>query len=275
MNQMIQENLPVKAFGTEHSLEWLRAGLRVFGKAPAVWTALALVYLTIGFLLNLLPFVGRLVMVLLTPLFAAGAFALAAELDQAAPLTPQSPLEPSPRARALAIVDLFKQATGRLFGVFNDLDRALPFMIIGAFALGGVVFIQILVQSLKVGTHTLSVLFGGAIAITALLPTLLGLITVVAIEVAFAMTLVYVVPLILFQKLTALSALRVSFVTSLANVLPLTAFAGVFLLSLGVLQWLFAAVGGYAYIAYFVLGVALLPLLIAGLYRSHRELHTP
>lgn len=270
---MIQETSAIKTFGIAHGLSWLHAGLRVYGKAPAVWATLALVYLAIGFLLNLLPFVGRLVMVLLTPLFAAGAFALAAELERATPTEP--PPTPSPQARVRAVAELFKQAASRLFGAFNDLDRALPFMIVGAFALGGVVFIQILVQSLKVGTHTLSVLFGGAIAITALLPTLLGLITVVAIEIAFAMTLAYVVALILFQSLAPLSALRVSFTTSLANTLPLMAFSVPFLLGLGVLQWLFSVVGSYAYIAYFVLGVTLLPILIAGLYCSHRELHAP
>lgn len=266
---MIQENSAVKTFGVARGGDWLRAGLRLFGKAPASWAALALVYLAIGFLFNLLPFVGRLVMVLLTPLFAAGAFALAAQLDQAAPEQPQPALEQAPRA--LAIVALFKQAIARFLGVYNDLDRALPFMIIGAFALGGVVFIQVLVQSLKVGTHTLGVLFGGAIGISALIPTLLALFAVVAIEAAFAAALVYVVPLILFQNLAPLSAIRVSFVTSLMNALSLTAFAGVFLLGLIALQWLFGQVGGFAYIAYFVLGAGLLPLLIAGVYSSFRD----
>lgn len=270
---MTQETSAIKTFGIAHGLSWLHAGLRVYGKAPAVWAALALVYLAIGFLLNLLPFVGRLVMVLLSPLFAAGAFALAAELEQAAPAEP--PPMPSSRTGGRAVAELFKQAAGRLFSVSGNLDRALPFLIVGAFALGGVVFIQILVQSLKVGTHTLSVLFSGAIALSALLPTLLGLITVVAIEIAFAMTLAFVVALILFQNQAPLSALRISFTTSLANTLPLTTFSLPFLLGLGALQWLFSAVGSYAYIAYFVLGVTLLPILIAGLYRSHRELHAP
>jgi len=269
---MIQEHPAVKTFGFAHGLEWLRAGQRLFGKAPALWAALALVYLAIGFLFNLLPFVGRLVMVLLTPLFAASAFALAAELDQTPPLMPQPAPGPSPGERAQAIIGLFKQAASRLFGVFGDLNRALPYMIIGALALGGVVFIQILVQSLKVGTHTLTVLFGGAVPLAALLPTLLGLITVMAFEIAFAMALAYAVPLILLQHLAPLSALRASFMASLANALPLTAFAAVFLLGLIGLQWLFALVGGYAYIAYFALGTGLLPLLVAGLYCSHSEL---
>jgi uncharacterized membrane protein len=271
---MTQEIPATKNFSIAHGLGWLRAGLGVFGKAPMSWAALALVYLSVGFLFNLLPFVGRLVMVLLTPLFAASAFALAAEVDQVAPAEPRFASE-SLRSRALAIAGLLNRAIGRLFGIFNDLERALPFMIVGALALGGVVFIQILMQTLKVGTHTLGVLFGGAIPISALLPTLLGLITMVAIEIAFAMTLLYVVPLILFQHLTPLSALRASFLTSLANVLPLAVFAGVFLLGLGVLQWLFAAIGGYAYVAYFTLGTGLLPLLVAGLYCSHRDLHAP
>lgn len=272
---MIENSPTIKTFRAAHGLNWLRAGLRVYRKAPALWAALALVYLAIGFLLNLLPFVGRLVMVLITPLLAAGAFALAAELDEAPAAEPAPASEPPPRTSVRAIAELFKQAAGRLFSVFNDLDRALPFMIVGAFALGGVVFIQILVQSLKIGTHTLSVLFGGAIALSALLPTLLGLTAVVAIEIAFAMTLAFVVPLIRLQNLPPLSALRVSFMTSLANVLPLLAFAAAFLLALGVLQWLFSWIGSYAYVAYFVFGVGLLPLLIAGLHCGHRELHAP
>lgn len=269
---MIQENPAVKTFGFGRGRAWLRGGLRLVGKAPELWMAMALVYLAIGFLFNLLPFVGRLVMVLLTPLFAAGAFALASELDQAAPAGPLfAPGEP-PSARARKVLEVLKQAAGRLFSGFNDLDRALPIMIVGALALGGVVFIQILVQVLKVGTHTLSVVFGGAVGITALLPTLLSLIAVVAVEIAFAMALVYVIPLILFQNLAPLSALRVSFVTSLVNALSLAAFAGIFLLGFIVLQWLFGLVGGFAYIGYFVLGAALLPVLVAGVYYSHRDM---
>jgi len=268
---MTHENTAVKTFGIGRGLAWLRAGLRLFGKAPVLWAAMALVYLTIGFLLNLLPFVGKLVMVLLTPLFAAGAFATAAELDHDAPAGPLFALDQTPRARALKIGEVFKQAAGRLLHGFNDLDRALPFMIVGALALGGVVFIQIMVQSLKVGTHTLGVLFGGAIGIIALLPTLLSLIVVVAIEIAFAMALVYAFPLILFQNVAPLTALRRSFLASLANALPLAMFAGVFLFGFGALQWLFGALGGLAYFGYFALGMALLPVLVAGVYYSHRD----
>ncbi len=245
---MTPEFSPVKTFGGGRGWEWLRAGLRLFGKAPAPWLAIALLYLAIGFLFNLLPFVGRLVMVLLTPLFTAGALAAAAELDQAAPGEPLfAPGEP-PAARVRKILELLGQAATRLFHGFNDLDRALPAMIVGALALGGVVIIQILVQVFKVGTHTISVLFGGAVSITALLPSLLGLIVVVAIEIAFAMALVYAIPFIVFQNETPLAALRRSFFASLANARPLALFGGVFLLGYLAVQWLFGLIGGYGYI---------------------------
>jgi uncharacterized membrane protein len=270
---MTQEYTTVKTFGIARGWEWLRAGLRLFGKAPAPWLAIALLYLAIGFLFNLLPFVGRLVMVLLTPLFTAGAFAAAAELDQAAPAGPLFEPGETPAARAWKIWELFRQGAIRLFRGFNDLDRALPAMIVGALALGGVVIIQILVQVFKVGTYTISVLFGGAVSVTALLPSLLGLIVVVAIEIAFAMALVYAIPLILFQNETPLAALRRSFLASLANARPLVLFGGVFLLGFIAVQWLFGLVGGLGYIGYFALGAALLPVLVAGVYYSHRDLH--
>jgi len=270
---MTQEYSTVKTFGIARGWEWLRAGLRLFGKAPASWLAIALLYLTIGFLFNLLPFVGRLVMVLLTPLFAAGAFAAAAELDQAAPAGPwYEPGEPL-AARARKVFSLLRQAASRLFGGFSDLDRALPAMIVGALALGGVVIVQILVQVFKVGIHTISVLFGGAVSITALLPSLLGLVVVVAIEIAFAMALVYVIPYILFQNEAPLTALRRSFFASLANARPLALFGGVFLLGFIAVQWLFRLAGGLGYVGYFVLGAILLPVLVAGVYTSHRDQH--
>ena len=75
----------------------------------------------------------------------------------------------------------------------------------------------------------------------------------------------------LFQNVAPLSALRCSFLASLANALPLAVFAGVFLFGLGALQWLFGLVGDFAYLGYFVLGVALLPVLVAGVYYSHRD----
>ncbi len=270
---MTQEYTTVKTFGIARGWEWLRAGLRLFGKAPALWSAIALLYLAIGFLFNLLPFVGRLVMVLLTPLFTSGALAAAAELDQAAPAGPLfAPGEP-PAARAREVWEVLGQAAVRLFRGFNDLDRALPAMIVGALALGGVVTVPILVQVFKVGPHPISVLFGGAVSVTALLPSLFGLIVVVAIEIAFAMALVYAIPLILFQGEAPLTALRRSFVASLANARPLALFGGVFLLGFIIVQGLFGLVGGLGYIGYFALGAALLPVLVAGVYSSHRDLH--
>jgi uncharacterized membrane protein len=271
---MTQEYTTVKTFGIGYGWEWLRAGLRLFGKAPALWLAIALLYLAIGFLFNLLPFVGRLVMVLLTPLFTSGVLAAAAELDKAAPAGPLfEPGEP-PAARARKILELLRQAAIRLFRGFNDLDRALPAMIVGALALGGVVIIQILVQVLKVGTHTVGVIFGGAVSFTALLPSLVGLIVVVAIEIAFAMTLVYAVPLMLFQNQTPLTALWRSFFASLANARPLALFGGVFLLGFIAVQWLFGLVGSLGYLGYFALGAVLLPVLVAGVYSSHRDLQS-
>ncbi|MBI5613137.1 MAG: hypothetical protein HY942_08765 [Gammaproteobacteria bacterium] len=270
---MTQVNTVVKTFDVARGWEWLRAGLRLFGKAPALWLAIALFYLAIGFLFNLLPFVGRLVMVLLTPLFAAGAFAAAAETDQAPPAAPLFGPGESPAVRAGKVLELLKQAAARLFSGFNDLDRALPAMIVGALALGGVVTIQILVQVLKVGTHTVSVLFGGAVSVIALLPSLAGLIAVVAIEIAFAMALVYAIPLIVFQNETPLAALRRSFFASLVNARPLMAFGGVFLLGYLAVQGLFGLIGGLGYLGYFALGAALLPVLVAGVYSSYRDLH--
>ncbi|OGI42441.1 MAG: hypothetical protein A2150_07895 [Candidatus Muproteobacteria bacterium RBG_16_64_11] len=263
----------VNTFDAVRGWEWLRAGLRLFGKAPALWLAIALLYLAIGFLFNLLPFVGRLVMVLLTPLFTAGAFAAAAETDQAPPAGPLFGPGETPAARAGTLWGLLKQAAARLFAGFNDLDRALPAMIVGALALGGVVIIQILVQVLKVGTHTVSVLFGGAVSVTALLPSLLGLIAMVAIELAFAMALVYAIPLIVFQNETPLAALRRSFFASLVNARPLMLFGGVFLLGFIAVQWLFGLVGSLGYVGYFALGAALLPVLVTGVYSSYRDLH--
>jgi uncharacterized membrane protein len=180
----------------------------------------------------------------------------------------------SPVARARKIWDVLRQGAVRLFRGFNDLDRALPAMIVGALTLGGVVIIQILVQMLKVGTHTINVLFGGAVSITALLPSLFGLVVVLAIELAFAMALVYAIPLILFQNETPLAALRRSFFASLANARPLALFGGVFLLGFIAVQWLFGLVGSLGYLGYFALGAALLPVLVAGVYSSYRDLQT-
>src|SRR4030067_1764048 len=78
---------------------WVKHGLLVFAKAPTLWLAMAFVYLAMAILLSQIPFIGWLILVLLTPLCMLGALPVAHAQD--GPGLPAHAPPAPPAARAL------------------------------------------------------------------------------------------------------------------------------------------------------------------------------
>lgn len=301
---MIQAN----RVSARHGWQWVLQGYALFRKSPVLWLAMAFVYLVIAILLSQIPFIGWLILILLTPLFLLGALPLSETL--AGPGLPAHALPPLPVARnfrarstwhdwALYLRDLLLRAARRLLHGLSSEEKLLPLMVVSTLLLGGVVAISLLAQLLKVGGAAVPAVLSGSIAPMAVLSVLVGLLIVLAFEALLLMAFLYVVPLILFRGEHPLPAIESSFSAALNNYGAFGVFVSVFALAgelsrlvfhafshlstqFGhlafyheILAWLVSSLlVAASYLSILVFGMLLLPILAAGLYASYLDLYS-
>ena len=120
------------------ALEWLTGGVALLKRERERWLGSALVYLIGAAALHRLPFLGDLVLILLTPL-ALGSLLLLAEHET---VPPPVALERS-NWRALLHAYLVQPARP-LLRIVHDPERLLPALMLSILVLGGVVAAQII-----------------------------------------------------------------------------------------------------------------------------------
>jgi uncharacterized membrane protein len=271
---MLRAN-PVTA---RHGWAWIRQGLALFRRMPSLWLAMSAVYLAIAIVLEQIPFVGWLILILLTPSLLLGALPLAKALETGS-LSPDAlpaPLtERTLRHRARYLRELLARAAGRLFQGFAREDALMPVLVISTLLLGGVVVIRILAQLLKVGGAALPAMLSGSVGPTVWLPAILGLLVVLALYVLLLMAFVYTVPLILFRGQHPLPAIEASFRATYENWQAFGVFASVFSLAGELARGLFFLLSfPFDYLAFLVIGLVLLPVLVTGLYAGYLDQFT-
>jgi len=257
--------------------KWVMQGLQLFGKEPMLWLAMAFVYLSMAILLNLIPFIGWLILVLVTPLCMLGALPLAQARDGLGlPADTMPPLATLASSSWLNYSrDLLTRAARRLFSGFRDKDSLLPIMVVSTLLLGGVVVIKILAQLLKVGGAALPAILAGSVGPTVWITALIGLLVVLCLELLLLMLFLYTMPLILFRREHPLPSIELSFAGALNSLGAFAIFIGVFAVAGETVRVLFLLLSfPYDYLAIIIAGLLLLPVFIAGLYASYRDLFT-
>lgn len=258
---------------------WIKQGFLLFWKQPAAWLGMSLVYLAIALLLGAIPFIGWLLLVLLTPLLMLGALSIAHAIAG-----PGLPPEPAPttlaagalNAWALQVREYFVRAGRRLFAGFVEEDKMMPVMVVSTLLLGGVVMIKILAQLLKVGGAALPAMLSGSIGPAVWLTALLGLLVIVSLEALLLMAFLYTVPLIAFHRDHPLPSIEKSFRAATNNLGAFFVFVGVFALTGEVMRLLFLKLNfPYDYLTFLAVGLIALPVFIAGLHASYLDLFTP
>lgn len=258
---------------------WIKSGIVLFFKKPALWLVMALVYLAIALLLGAIPFIGWLILVLFTPLFMLGTLAVAQALSG-----PGLPPETMPAAHgernlntwALQVREYFLRATRRLFQGFSQDDKMLPVMVISTLLLGGVVMVKILAQLLKVGGAALPAMLSGSIGPAVWLTALLGLLVVFSLQALLLMAFLYTVPLIAFNRDHPLPSIEKSFRAAVNNLGAFSIFVGMFVVIGEAMHLLFLKLNfPYDYLAFLFVGLLALPVFIAGLHASYQDLFTP
>lgn len=259
--------------------QWIKTGIVLFFKKPALWLAMSLVYLAVALLLGAIPFIGWLILVLFTPLIMLGTLPVAQALS--GPGLPPGALPPAPVERSLStwalhVREYFLRAARRLFQGFSEEDKMLPVMVIGTLLLGGVVMVKILAQLLKVGGAAIPAMLSGSIGPALWLTALLGLLVVFALQALLLMAFLYTVPLITFNRDHPLPSIEKSFRAAINNLGAFSIFVGMFVVIGEAMHLLFLKLNfPYDYLSFLSVGLLVLPVFIAGLHASYLDLFTP
>ena len=263
--------IDIKKADLQHGWSWVLNGLDALKKDLGLWVGMGLIYMLIAVALTLIPFVGLLLMVLVSPMLLAGALQTAGDLysgNLASPITsPGSGLTP-PR-----IFANLQRATGRLFIIFSDEEKLLPLMVISTLTLGMVVVINILAVLLKIDGSALTAMAAGSVGPRIWVPALIGWFLVRFLQLGLIMTVLYSVPLILFRHEMPLVSIEKSFAASKQNFAAVCAFGVPFLLVYMLINVMFFALSfPFDDLAVLLLGWITVPIFSASLFSSYQDL---
>ena len=248
------------------ALEWLTGGVALLKRERERWLGSALVYLIGAAALHRLPFLGDLVLILLTPL-ALGSLLLLAEHET---VPPPVALERS-NWRVLLHAYLV-QPLRPLLRIVHDPERLLPALMLSILVLGGVVAAQI-IGYLLIGGSPVGGINTAALAVGGRPGLLLGLLVVLLLYLLLTMALFYSVPLCVLHGLTPPAALFESFRAGARNAVPLALFTAAFFVPYALIAKAFQLSRFLGYPLLFTLGTVTLALFLAAAYRSYQALY--
>ncbi len=262
--------IDIKKADLQHGWSWVLDGLDTLKKDVGLWVSMGLIYMLIAIALKLIPFVGLLLLILISPMLLAGALQTAADLlsgNLASPASTGSGFSPQ------RIVADLQRATARLFIIFSDEEKLLPLMVISTLTLGMVVVINILAVLLKIDGSALTAMAAGSVGPRVWVPALIGWFLVRFLQLGLIMTVLYSVPLILFRREMPLVSIEKSFAASKQNFIAVCAFGIPFLLVYLLINVMFFALSfPLDDLAVLVLGWVAVPIFSTGLYRSYQDL---
>jgi uncharacterized membrane protein len=257
---------------------WLQRGWQLLRAEPRLWLAMAAVYLALAVVLELIPFIGRLILVLFTPLMLLGALPVAAALagkGLPARSLPATPAGGGLGGRLHYLRALFGTGAQRLFDGVRDDEKLMPIMVVSTLVLGGLVLIQILAQLLKANPAALADTLASGVSSSVWISAVLGMVIVLALDVLLVLAVLYAVPLILFRGDHPLPAIAASFRAATANLGAVALFGGTFVIISVVSRVLFHKLSfPLDYLVFVGIGLVALPVFVAGLYASYLELFT-
>ncbi len=262
--------IDIKKADLQHGWSWVLDGLVTLKNDMGLWVSMGLVYMLIAIALKLIPFIGLLLLVLISPMMLAGALQTAADQlsgAMTAPTRSGSGLSPQ------GITTNLQRAAGRLFIIFSDEEKLIPLMVISTLALGMVVAINILAVLLKIDGSALTAMAAGSVGPRVWVPALIGWFLVRFLQLGLIMTVLYSVPLILFRREMPLLSIEKSFAASKQNFVAVCAFGVPFLLMYMFINVMFFALSfPFDDLAVLLLGWMAVPIFATGLYRSYQDI---
>jgi hypothetical protein len=225
-----------RAVAAGQGWEWLVAGFAFFKKQPGIWILQLIIYALFFVGIGLLPVIGSLANLIVTPIFVGGLMIGCKVLDVGGTLE-----------------------TGHLFAGFSR--NAGKLAVLGVLTLVSWVAVLIVVGLLMGGSAFGALMRGDANAIAPVTTSMtLALLVALALSVPIYMALWFAPALVVLHEMPAVEALKASFAACLKNTLPFLVY--------GVL----AVVATMIAMIPFGLGLlVLMPVIVASLYSSYRD----
>jgi hypothetical protein len=238
--------------------DWVSCGWQRVQQQKPLWFGTTAVYFILAFLLKLIPFMGNLVLVLITPMLLGG-FLLAVQ-------TPAIPAAPATDFLAMFRAYLVEPGRG-LFQIFSNAEKIFPTTLLCIITLG-LVLLVISAGYIAVGGSMISGLTATDLHTTKI-PLLLGMLVMSVLHLLLAMGLLYSVPLTLLDNRLPLDAITESFTTCARNTLALACLGIVFFLPYVLIVMAFNHGHWLGYLLLLSLGFVTVPVFIASVYCSY------
>lgn len=254
--------------GPAQARSWIACGQRLVRQQPSLWYGMAGVYIVLGFLLTLIPFMGHLLLILMTPMLLAGVI-----WGRAHP-NPVEPESAPPLSSAQALLQAWvAQPTQELLRIFSQESKLFGAVLLGIITLGLVMVVKI-VGYLLIGGSMISGLAAGPTTGTTFV-TLLGMVLVASLSVLLGMALLYSVPLTVLGNRQPLDAVAESFFACREQAGSLLVLVAPFFLVYVVILVAFAGSHWLGYLLTLSVGLLALPLFVAAVYCSYLALFPP
>ena len=254
---------------------WIRCGFDVVRRDPVHWFGMTLVYFVIGLALKQLPFVGDLLIILVTPLLLSGALLSLRERTDAAMEDPAVPVAPAPLPAGRQWLDrLILNPTRTLFQTTGREEYLFPAIMVCILGLG-MIMITGIMEYLLTGGSIVTGLAASPLAAPLGVGLVSRMLVLVALYVLLLMALLYLLPLSLFEGLPPMTAVAESFAACRGNAGAVATFVGAFLVPSIIIMFIFALWRWLGYVLVFTVGLLALPVFVAGVWCSYRALYRP
>lgn len=217
---------------------------------------MSLLYLALGALLEVIPFAGHLVLVLLSPMLLAGAL-------YALPTAPAANRDPTP-------AQFITFPARQLLQAFATETRVYPAVLMGIMVVGLVVAIAIVQYLIGAGSVT-SEWTAARRGVAQLISAVFHLVASGVLYALLIMALFYAVHRVVYGHREPMAAIADSFAASRRHAAALATLVVVFLIPYVIVAGAFQIVPWLGYVALFSIGLVALPLLVLASYCSYRE----
>ncbi len=252
--------------GTGLGFVWITQGWHRVQERKPLWFGMAAVYLVFGFALKLIPFMGDLLLVLVSPMLLAGVvdgLALQNGHEHAEANSTGSSLPPPIQA-------WLAQPAQELIHIFSQETKVFGAVLLGIVTLGLAMLVKI-IGYLLIGGSMISGLTAGQLSATPV-TTVLGMGLVAVLYLVLAMGLFYSVPLTVLKNRPPFEAIAESFVACRDHAVPLLALTVPFLAVYVLILAAFTMSHWLGYLLTFSAGLVALPVFVASVYDSYQSL---
>jgi len=231
-------DMEIASIGVSRGWGLFGRGWKAFKGDPVTWILMLIVFIVISFVLNLIPFLGGLVLAVITPALFAGFLKLAHDVEQGG-----------------------KGGVGHLFQPLQDPERRTPLLLLGLVALAAAIVV-VLVMVLLMGG---AMMMGGSVPDSAAMPMagvgIFGILALFVLYLAIFAVLAFAIPLVYFRGVPIGDAIMASIRGTLANLVPLIVFSVIYLV-LAVIAMIPFGLG------FLILG----PVVFGAMYGAYREI---